>query len=164
MDDRMVYVMGPDGAKPTGFVYPGKILEPKTRALLLDSRTFFGRCLPRRGDVLLIFQKEKIDRRSALQSSVLIAEVQNGKLDETFLERHLPSLSATLKFVKKKICHEIEGRNRLMLSQPLDLHPHSEINHDEDSEKDEDKDENRDEEKDTDQDTGVQESERTTKP
>jgi hypothetical protein len=33
--------------------------------------------------------------------------------------------------VKKKVCKEIEGRNRFMLARPLDLHPNSGLGDDE---------------------------------
>ncbi len=125
LEDRTVYAFRPTGGKPTAFVYPGKILEPRSRALLIESRAFFGQCLAHRGDVLVVFQKEKIDRRPQLQPSVMIAEAGKDFFSETLIERHLPNLATTLQLVKRKRCHEIEGRNRLMLNKPLDLHPHN---------------------------------------
>jgi hypothetical protein len=126
-DERKIYVVRPNGAKPTSFVYPGKVFEPKSHALLLESRAFFGECLPRKGASYVVFQKEKIDRRRSLQTSVFIAEAGKDYFDERLLERHLPSIATTLKLVKKKSCHEIPGRNRLMLSKPLDIHPHNPV-------------------------------------
>ena len=139
LEDRGIFAIRPSSAKPTSFVYPGKIFEPKSRALVLESRAFFGKCLSRKGDVLVVFQKEKVDRCPRLQMSVIIAEASKNYLSERLLERKLPSLNATLKLVKNKSCHEIEGRNRLMLNKPLDLHPRSNITNDDEGD-DEDKD------------------------
>lgn len=132
LDDKIIYAIRPNNPKPTAFVYPGKILDPKNRSLLIESRAFFGKCLANRGDVFVVFQKERVDRKHNLQSSVYIAEAGRDHLEETLLERRLPTLHTTLQMVKRKNCKEIEGRNRLMLSKPLDLHPHSDLNDDDD--------------------------------
>jgi hypothetical protein len=134
LEEKNIYAIRPSGGKPTSFVYPGKIVDPKNRGVLWESRAFFGRCLARKGDVLVVFQKEKIDRKKSPQASVLIVEAAPNYLAENLIERHLPSISSTLQMVKRKQCHEIDGRNRLMLSKPLDLHPHANT----DSEEDED--------------------------
>ena len=133
-DEPAVFAVRPNDRKPTTFVYPGKILDPKSRALLLESRAFFGKCLPARGEVYVIFQQERVDRRSKLQASVLVEEAAKDHLNETLLDRHTPRLQTTLQQVKRKLCHEVEGRNRLMLSRPLDLHPQSGLGDDVDEE------------------------------
>ncbi|OFZ55785.1 MAG: hypothetical protein A2428_18015 [Bdellovibrionales bacterium RIFOXYC1_FULL_54_43] len=121
----------------TSFVYPGKVLEAKTRAVLLDSRAFFGRCLYReKSDVYVVFQKERVDRRRSLQQSVFIAEPGPEHLDERLLERGLPRLQDTLKLVRAKQCRELDGRNRLMLRKPLDLTPRRGTDRDDDDEDD----------------------------
>jgi hypothetical protein len=135
-DEQAVYMLRPNGEKATAFVYPGKILDPKTRAVLLDSRAFYGKCLPNRGDVYVVFQKERVDRRHSLQASVMTAEPARDHLRETLTERRLPNIKTTLQLVKRKTCSEIEGRNRLMLRKPLDLHPRD--NGDKDDEEDDD--------------------------
>lgn len=123
LENRTIYAIRPSNPKPITFVYPGKIFEPRTRALVLESRAFFGKCLPHENDVLLVFQKEKVDRRSRMQSSVIKAEISKSYLSERLIEKHLPSINTTLKLVRNKLCREIEGRNRIMLNKPLDLHP-----------------------------------------
>ncbi len=120
-EDRAIYVLQPSSSKPQTFVYPGKIFETKSRELLLESRAFYGQCLPKRDPVFVIFQREKIDRRKFLQSSVLIVEPSLHLLEENLLERHLPSIQPTLQRVKKKVCFEIEGRNRIMQSKSLEM-------------------------------------------
>jgi hypothetical protein len=124
MEEKAVYIIRPNPSeKPLAFVYPGKIIDPKTRGILLDSRSFYGRCLPHHGDIYVTFQKEKVDRRNRLQASVLIAEAAQEHLTETLIERRLPQVKTALQYVKRKTCKEIPGRNRFMLAKPLDLHP-----------------------------------------
>jgi hypothetical protein len=120
--EKNIYVYPLAGnTKPTQFVYPGRILDPKTRQIIFDSRAFFGKCLPNQGDIYIVFQKDKVDRRAHLQNSVFTATPSKDYLQEKLRERHLPSLATVLKRVKTKQCYEIGGRNRLMLNKPLDL-------------------------------------------
>jgi hypothetical protein len=137
-DEQAVYILRSTGDNPTGFVYPGKIFDPKTRAVLLESRAFFGKCLRDREDVYVVFQKEKVDRKSHLQPSVLVVEAEKAHLSESLVERHFPPLNRTLQMVKKKICHEIEGRKRLMLRKPLNLHPKENSDNEDDDDEEED--------------------------
>lgn len=134
IQDVGVYAIRPTGGRPTTYVHPGKILDSKTGAVVLESRAFFGRCLTRQsGTQYLVFQKERVDRRNRLQISVLIAEPGSDHMNERLIERHLPRLEETLRLVKSKACHEITGRNRRMLSRPLDINTRHQI-----PEKDED--------------------------
>jgi hypothetical protein len=109
----------------TSFVQPGKIFDPKTRGLVMESRAFFGRCLATRDasqdDVYIVFQKEHVDRHHGLQTSVFVANASSDFLREKLIERGLPSLSRTLSLVKMKKCHEIPGRSRLMVLKPHGL-------------------------------------------
>ncbi len=119
--DPAIYAIRPAGKTAT-FVTPGRILEPRSRALMLESRGFFGSCVPGMGEVLVMFQKERVDRKRKLQSSVFVAEATaDDHLREKLLERKLPRLEDTLKRVRAKKCHELESRNRLMLNRPLDI-------------------------------------------
>jgi hypothetical protein len=139
LDDRAIFSVRPNGEKHNSFVFPGKIIDPKTKALVLESRAFFGKCLPRKGDVYVVFQREKIDRRRFLQPSVFIAEAASDHLEEVLLERRLPSIRTTLQMVKKGSCREVQGRNRVMLSIPLDLHPKNNSDNEDDDENDDEK-------------------------
>jgi hypothetical protein len=126
---------------PTGYVFPGRIVDPRSRALLSESRAFYGHCLrSRANDVLVIFQREKIDRHG-IQSSVLIADLPHKDglyhLEETLLERHLPRLNDTVRETHGHACHEIEGKNRLMASRLLDvraLHNRADLDSEDDDE------------------------------
>ncbi|MGZ3689524.1 MAG: hypothetical protein ACXVBW_14575, partial [Bdellovibrionota bacterium] len=135
MEDKSIFAMKPGSGHIQTFVFPGKILEPKTRAVVVEARAFYGRCLPKHGDVYVVFQREHIDRRRGMQSSVFIAEGSTDNddhLKEQLIERHLPNIRNTVRLVKLKQCHEVEGRNRLMLSKPLDLHPRANVDNDDD--------------------------------
>lgn len=121
LQDKGVYAVRSGGSRVTHFVHPGKILDPKTRAVLLDSRAFYGRCLNGAGDVYIAFQKERIDRRHQLQASVFVAQPAQDYLQEKLMERRLPSLQATLHRVKTKSCWEIAPYTRVMLRKPLNL-------------------------------------------
>ena len=113
--------------KPMQFVYPGRIVDPKTKQTLTDSRAFYGHCLSGKGfgngDVYVAFQQDRVDRKSSLQPSVFIAEVGNDFVHERLIEKGLPKLANTLRLVKSKVCMEISGHNRVMLNKPLDLTP-----------------------------------------
>ena len=120
-EDRMIYAVRPSGGKPIGFVYPGKILEIKSKNLVFKSNAFIGKCLRNKPeDVLVIFQNEKIDRRNNLASSVLIVKPEKHYLQETLIEKNIPSLQITQKLAKTKACKEIEGRNRLTMNKKID--------------------------------------------
>lgn len=132
--DPAVYLIKPDGdgrlseaSLRTHFVHPGRILDSKTRALVFDSRAFFGRCLPGRANPhYVVFQREKVDRRSALQSSVFIAEAGPERLSEQLIERRPPGVHTALNQVRAKQCTEINGRNRIGLGKVTDLNKRSE--------------------------------------
>jgi hypothetical protein len=125
--DRALFMVRPAAAngpltKPTSFTYPGKLLDPKKRELVFESRAFFGNCLKnRKEDLLVIFQKERVDRRDSLQASVFIAEPGKDRVVEILLESRLPRLNDTLQLVKRKTCREISGRNRMMQTKAFDI-------------------------------------------
>jgi hypothetical protein len=124
-DKALVLVRPPVGsavAHLTSFVYPGKIFDQRSRALGLESRGFFGKCIPGRKDVYVAFQKERVDRRNRLQSSVLVAEADDPHPREQLIERGMPRLETTLRQVRAKACTEIPGRNRIAAPIPLGDH------------------------------------------
>ena len=127
--ETAIYIMRVNGgsAKPMQFVYPGRMIDPKNKQTLSDSRAFYGRCLSGKGfgngEGYVAFQQERIDRKSSLQPSVFFAEVGNDFVHERLIEKSLPKLAGTLKLVKAKVCFEIPGHNRVMLNKPLDLTP-----------------------------------------
>jgi hypothetical protein len=123
-EEASLFLARGDGKKPMHFVPPGRILDPKTRAVLLDSRAFYGKCLPDADhDAYVVFQNERVDRRRHLQSSVYIAEPAKEFVRERLIEKRAPRIERTLRRVKAKECFEVSGRNRLMLAKPLDLTP-----------------------------------------
>lgn len=117
-----LYLTFGQNGKPTQYVYPGKIIDPKNHATLFEGRAFFGQCIRGRAeDVYLVFQKDRVDRRRSLQPSVLIVQPGLDHLDEKLLERGFPRLDDTLRQVRKKECTEIAGRNRFMTKKTIDL-------------------------------------------
>ncbi len=111
--DSGIYAVRP-GGRTEPFVHPGKIIDPSSRSVALESRAFFGRCLYQsKNDLYVVFQKERVDRRAQMQPSVFVAEPGADHLQERLLERRLPRLQDTLKLVKAKQCQEIISRNRI---------------------------------------------------
>jgi len=143
--ETQVFVLRPrakasDPETITHFVYPGKILDPKTRAVLLESRAFVGQCIYNNPNSLyVVYQRERVDRRHKLQASVFLAEYGEDHLSERLLERGFPRISDTLKQVRAKVCREIEGQNRLMLRKPLDLTPRRGMDDSDDDDDDDEK-------------------------
>jgi hypothetical protein len=114
--DRSIYLIRPGFGRLSTFVYPGRIIDSKTKMVLVESRAFFGKCLAsKKGDVYVAFQKERIPkkRRTSLNESVFVAEIDNGKLEEKLIDRRGPRMDYTLKRVRAKECFEIDGRNRM---------------------------------------------------
>lgn len=127
--ERAIFLLPPrtPTSRYTLFVYPGKVTDPKNHQVILESRSFYGRCLTATEDAYVVFQKERVDKRKGPQSSVFIAtpSMVSGSpvIAEKLLERKLPNLKNTLKHVKEKRCFEIPGRNRVALKKPLDVPP-----------------------------------------
>ena len=112
-DANRLYLSRADGNYHTQFTFPGTVKHKKSGRTLFIGRAFFGKCVWRRGEVFVVFQKEKVDRRRYLQHSVFIAELKNDKVQESILVRRRPRLKDTLKRVRRKTCTEIKGTNRL---------------------------------------------------
>ncbi len=120
--EKGLFVFRPNSGKPFAYAYPGRTIEPRTKKVVVESRAFFGQCIQGRGDVLVFFQLERVDRHHQMQASVLIAEADKDHLQETLLERRPPGLKKTLQLVKKKVCSEIPGESRMADSPKINLH------------------------------------------
>lgn len=148
--EPVIFIVQPGNPKPWRFVEPGRILDNKSRSSVVESRAFYGHCLnSRAGDVYLAFQKERVDRRKQPQQSVLVVEptvenIEGGKiydhLHESLLERNLPNIARTLRLVKSKACHELDGRLRVMASRPVDVNLKRQKASEEESDDDEESD------------------------
>ncbi|MBI3535619.1 MAG: hypothetical protein HY072_09085 [Deltaproteobacteria bacterium] len=140
LQDRSIYLINTEGTILSQFVYPGKIIDQKQNQVVYESRAFYGNCLSASnkhgnlkkffpavsenftGDIYLVFQKDKIDRRKRHAQSILMATPGKNYTYETLSERQPASIQTVLKKVKSKDCFEIEGRNRRMLTKAvLDL-------------------------------------------
>lgn len=122
--ENQVLLFGASG-QPIPFVHPGKVFDSDSPQLLLHSRFFYGQCLLKHPDgspradqrsFIVVFQEEKIDGRRPLQKSTLIAESGPGYLKERLWDRKLPPLNQTLGLVKKKVCFELPGKDRVRSS------------------------------------------------
>ncbi len=132
--DTAVYLIRTEGGKLHPFVFPGKVLDPKNGRLLLHARAFFGRCMKGEGEAYVVHQKETVDRKKHMQTSLFIAKPGRDFLQERMIERRVPPVESILRMVKSKQCFEIAGRNRTALKKPLDLNPR--VNPDEDDDDD----------------------------
>jgi len=136
--EAALFAMKTNGQSPSSFVIPGRIVDPKSRTVVYDSRAFFGHCLSSHaGDVYVVYQKERIDRRNRLQPSVFVAEATSRFMNEKLYDTGMPSLSDTLRLVKGKQCREVEGRNRMMSRTPPDIKVHHEDDEDDGDDEDE---------------------------
>lgn len=123
-EERGLFLVSPQGGKPNGYVYPGRIFDPKIGAVVLQSRAFYGKCLRSTSNsTLVFFQKELVEKKKRRYSSagVHITEINSGKLEEKLIEKGMPRIDDTLKRVRQKECFEITGKNRNVLNKPLDL-------------------------------------------
>lgn len=139
-EERGLFLVSPQGGKPNGYVYPGRIFDPKIGATVLQSRAFYGKCLrSTSNDTLVFFQRELVEKRRRRYSSsgVYVTEISGNKIEEKLIERGLPRLDDTLKRVRKKECFEITGKNRNVLNKPLDLIIRHGLDNDEGDEEDE---------------------------
>ncbi len=118
-DRRLVYLVRADGQVQSRFVYPGSVRDRGTHQLLLESRGFFGKCLSSKGDVFVVFQKEKVDRRHGLRQSVLVAEIGKDQIYEKLVTSSHPRIRDVTARVKQKACQEIKGYSRVTI--PFDF-------------------------------------------
>lgn len=116
-DQHFIYLIELDGNDAIQLVHPGRVRDRRNGKLLFDGRAFYGACLPqRKNDVLVMFQKEKVDRRRYLQSSVFVAEIRPEGIHEELVVRGRPRISKTLRSVRKKKCVEVKGIDRRTIS------------------------------------------------
>lgn len=115
---KKVFIVRADGTRLSEFVYPGRITDPKNGTTLLDATAYYGSCLAGKGDVYVVFQRERVDRRG-MRTSVFLAEATPSRLEEKLIitQRHRPSRSQVLARARGKTCWKIKGFNRNMASK-----------------------------------------------
>ena len=134
VEERSVYFLSRDGSRSFQFVHPGRIIDSKSRAVVLESRAFYGKCVPDWNEVYVVYQKDTVDKKKhgrrykSVEPSIFVAEPSKEGIREKLSEvRSIGQLAAKQKFtlarVKTKQCTEITGRDRMMLKKPLDLRP-----------------------------------------
>ena len=114
MTERSLFIVDSSNKNPPQRItFPGKLLDPKTRELIHESRAFYGRCIPQqKHDAVILFQRDRHDRKHRLKTSVFIAEASPGMLSERLVERRLPSIATVQKQIRSRKCTEISGKNR----------------------------------------------------
>ncbi len=133
--ETQVHLVRRDGELTQTFVHPGRVSDPKTGNVLLDSRAFFGKCLPGQADSYVVLQKELIEkkRRGArvrlTESSLFTAQPEAGRLSEKLTELrsvgHLTSRQReVLRQVKANRCFEIPGASRVATQKPFEVKNH----------------------------------------
>ena len=120
-DERDLFVIRPTTGEMHQINHPGRIIDPKSGALVHESRAFYGQCVDGRKAGVFVFQREKVDRKKQLASSFYSAEAGATLLEEALLERHFPSLKRTLQKTKLGLCTEIPGRNRVISGRVFDV-------------------------------------------
>jgi hypothetical protein len=122
-DDKSLYLFRLDGNKRVELVYPGRILDPKSGLIVLDSRAYFGKCTSEPEETYIAYQSELIEKRRnkkkvrLTEQSVFTATPTPSGFDEKLAEiRGAAKLAArervTLQKVKAKLCLEVPRRNR----------------------------------------------------
>jgi len=133
--ELQVHLVRRDGELTQTFVHPGKVTDPKTGSVLLESRAFFGKCLPGQADSYVVLQKELIEKKRRgsrvrlTETSLFTAQPEAGRLSEKLTElRSVGSLTSrqreVLGQVKANRCSEIPGTSRLATLKPLDVKNH----------------------------------------
>jgi len=120
-DERDLFLVRPSTGEIHEINHPGRIIDPKSGALVHESRAFYGRCVDGRKEGVFVFQREKVDRKNRLASSFYAAEATSHVLRETLLEKGFPSLKRTLARVKAGDCKEISGRSRRISGKVFDI-------------------------------------------
>lgn len=127
---KSIFLVRADGKKKFEYTFPGSIKSQKSRRIIHDSRAFFGKCLSRNpNDVLVIFQKDRADRRRYLQHSVFVAQATPQGLTEKLItpRRKRPKIKYTLRQVRKQACVEIAGWDRFTQPQVIGSPPNTSI-------------------------------------
>ena len=146
IEETSIQMIRLDGNKLLRFAQPGRIRDPKTGETLVDSRSFFGLCLPGEDSTFVSFQKDLIERkrwkkrRKSIEPSFLIAQPQaDGTVREKLNElRSIGQLAAkerqTLLAVKQKKCFEVPPRDRRITAKLIRLRPDQQEEDDADDE------------------------------
>lgn len=138
--DKYIYILRPDGSKPTQLVYPGRLIDPDNGKVVYESRAFFGKCIPGMNEGYFVHQKDLVEKKNkrkkrkikTIELSLYVAEADKEHLNEKILWRHVPKIRTILQQAKSKQCSEIEGRYRNITAKLLDLTPPSETDDDQD--------------------------------
>jgi len=94
-------------ANPGWFSYPGPTRHFETEALMMDSRLFWGRCLPGRAPGLVQFATEYDTAGQRVRDLVRLAEVRGGRLVADSIVGASMRVDAVQAAVAARSCHEV---------------------------------------------------------
>jgi hypothetical protein len=125
-EEFQLFAIRADGKARHSFIFPGKIELRDSQEVSFEGRGFFGDCLEK-GPALVLFQKERLPRRTQLQESVFIGILnQKNLFSEELRQKNLPSLRSITQRVHSGTCQEITGYDRTTaprsVVQPENLH------------------------------------------
>jgi hypothetical protein len=95
--------------KYTRYSYPGKVFNFDEKILVSESRVFYGKCLPDKGNMLIFYQNDLQENTNKYFSSVYIVEIIENKLSNYLVKSNIPDISQTLSQLKIGKCKEIKG-------------------------------------------------------
>jgi hypothetical protein len=132
MDERFLFLLNSTGAHTHQLLYPGKVQDPKTGNAWVESRAFWGSCLPDQAPGYAILQRELIDKRKrgrvsrVTEFSLFVLEVKEDRIQERLIEvksqKQYNTYAKNLQAAAKRGgCAEIAGRNRKAASSPYDI-------------------------------------------
>ncbi len=124
----------PFSTRQSTFVYPGTIHALQAnQPIVLQSRAFFGKCLPDREEAYIVLNTEHVDRkrrhagrRVETNITTVILEMQDDyPREQTISHRSAAQqksfLSKILAQVRTKNCAEITGQERTVMKKPFNL-------------------------------------------
>lgn len=92
---------------------PGRVISFDTDLPLLESRLFWGRCLPGRPAGVVQFATEFDSTGRATRALVLLSEVRRGRLHEDSIVQAPPAASAVEPAVRAGRCHEVAPEGQI---------------------------------------------------
>ncbi len=89
------------------YAYPGRILHHEDETPILDSRLFWGRCLPGRGPGIVQFVTEFDSAGRRIRHLLRTSEIQRGRLVDDSIVQSPPTPTAVQAAVQARTCREV---------------------------------------------------------
>lgn len=95
---------------PGWYAYPGRLVHYDDERPMLESRLFWGRCLPGRGPGLVQFATEFDSVGERSRHVVHLTEIRNGRLVDDSIAVSRPSIATVRPAVAAGACREVPAR------------------------------------------------------